>query len=130
MKLYSKLSALGAVLVLTTAFASADTIINVNSGSGSTGYLGYSAVAGGPFAIQPGGVNNTPLLFPGHAYSIDPGVPVWAAAGPSSTWVSYDPNSGPTTINFGLTSSMIALISCGVSRQLSGAITSPALSSA
>jgi PEP-CTERM motif len=96
MKLYSKLSALGAVLVLTTAFASADTIINVNSGSGSTGYLGYSAVAGGPFAIQPGGVNNTPLLFPGHAYTIDPGVPVWAAAGPGSTWVSYDPNSGPT----------------------------------
>ena len=49
MKFYSKLSALGAVLVLATAFASADTIIDINSGSGSTFYVGYSAVAGGPF---------------------------------------------------------------------------------
>jgi PEP-CTERM motif len=97
MKLYSKLSALGAVLVLTTAFASADTILNFGSGSGSTGYLGYGATVGGPFVIQPGGVNNTPTIDPGHAYSIDPGAPVWAAppAG-TGTWVSYDPNSGPT----------------------------------
>jgi PEP-CTERM motif len=93
MKLYSKLSALGAVLVLTTAFASADTF---GSGSGSTFYLGYSATFGGPYAVQPGGVNNTPTINPGHAYSIDPGVSVWAPAAPGTTWVSYDPNSGPT----------------------------------
>jgi hypothetical protein len=95
MKRYSKLSALGAVLVLATAFASADTIIGVNSGSGSTGYLGYSTTFAGAPVIQAPGVNNTPLLFPGHAYTVDPGT-VWAPAGPNGTWVSYDPNSGPT----------------------------------
>ena len=39
-------------------------------------------------------------------------------------------NSGPVTISFGLTSSMICFTSCGVSRQLIGAATTPALSSA
>ena len=41
-----------------------------------------------------------------------------------------DLNSGPTTISFGLTSAMIWRTSSGVSRQLSGAATMPALSSA
>jgi hypothetical protein len=39
-------------------------------------------------------------------------------------------NSAPVTISFGLTSSTICLISCGVSRQFNGAATRPALSSA
>ena len=39
-------------------------------------------------------------------------------------------NSGPVTISFGLMSSMISLTSRGVRRQLSGAATRPALSSA
>lgn len=101
MKMSSKLSALGAVLVLTTAFASADVVIPFASGSGSTVYTGYSTTFSGTPVIQPGGVNNqplTPCFAPGVAcqtYSISPGT-TWAPALPGSTWVSYDPNSGPT----------------------------------
>jgi hypothetical protein len=94
MKFFSKLSALGAVLVLSTAFASADSFV-FGSGSGSTGYFGYSTTFAGAPVIQPGGVNNTPTIDPGHAYSISPGT-AWAPALGTSTWVSYDPNSGPT----------------------------------
>jgi len=94
MKFYSKLSALGAVLVLTTAFASADTV-TINSGSGGVyyeGYLGpYTPTTGVP--VIPSG---TPT--PGsstNVYTISPGS-VWSAPIGSSTWISYDPNSGPT----------------------------------
>jgi PEP-CTERM motif len=97
MKLYSKLSALGAVLMLTTAFASADTI-NFGSGSGSVGYFGYSTTATGAPVIQAGGVNNTPTTGCSatvcQVYTVSPGG-IWAAPFAGTTWVSYDPNSGP-----------------------------------
>jgi hypothetical protein len=101
MKLYSKLSALGAVLVLTTAFASADTL-TLASGSGSVGYGGYSATFVNPlplsnYAITPGS-NNVPsgcstVPFCGVS-TVNPGT-VWAMPFAGTTWVSYDPNSGP-----------------------------------
>jgi PEP-CTERM motif len=109
MKLYSKLSALGAVMVLSTAFASADTTYLI-SGSGQVAYLGYSTTFGGAPVIQANGVNNqinTPLTCSPQpnptgcvTYGISPGT-VWAAPlvganGQTSAWVSYDPNSGPT----------------------------------
>ena len=94
MTLYSKLSALGAVIVLTTAFASADTI-NINSQGGSTTYLG--TVAGStPLNTVP----QTPTIAPvggGATFNISPGT-TWSAAlgSGASSWVSFDSNSGPT----------------------------------
>jgi hypothetical protein len=96
MKLYSKLSAIGAALLLTTAFASADTVT-----LGSWG----NAVVGTP--------SNTAVLFTGHNVSVAAGVvtnnapagtfnissgslSTWAAAGPNSSWVSYNAGTGPT----------------------------------
>ena len=98
MKLYSKLSALGAVLVLTTAFASADTVHYFTSGSGSVGFVGYSTTPGGPFAIQPAGTNNS--TGTSATFGILPGTD-WAPAlvgadSVASIWVSYDQFSGPT----------------------------------
>lgn len=105
MKLYSKLSALGAVLVLSTAFASADTTFLI-SGSGEVAYLGYSTTPAGTPAIQANGVNNqinNPLTCTATqcvTYGIAPGTtwaaPLVGANGQTSSWVSYDPNSGPT----------------------------------
>lgn len=96
MKFYSKISALGAVLVLTTAFASADTLTLVSYGStGST----------------PSGANNSALSFTANSTStplnggatsdLNPGG-IWTAAvnnyGVQSSWVSYnvgtEPNGG------------------------------------
>ena len=60
MKLSSKLSALGAVLVLSTAFASAGTITYLASGSGEVGFLGYNATSPtGPFTIPTVGTDNS-----------------------------------------------------------------------
>jgi PEP-CTERM motif len=93
MKLFSKVSALGAALVLTTAFASADTLTLVSYGStGST----------------PSGANNSALSFTanstgtplngGATYDLNPGT-VWAAAvnnyGVQSSWVSYNVGTQP-----------------------------------
>jgi hypothetical protein len=105
MKLYSKLSALGAVIVLSTAFASADTTYLI-SGSGQVVYTGYSATFPGAPVIQANGVNNQ-INNPGTCfgtfcvtYGIAPGTtwaaPLVGANGQTSSWVSYDPNSGPT----------------------------------
>jgi hypothetical protein len=106
MKLYSKLSALGAVLVLSTAFASADTTTYLVSGSGEVTYLGYSATFPGVPAIQANGVNNqinnAGTCFGSFCvtYGISPGTvwapPLVAGNGQTSIWVSYDQNSGPT----------------------------------
>jgi hypothetical protein len=99
MKLSSKLSALGAVLVLSTAFASADTITYIASGSGSVGFVGYNATSmTGPFSIQPAGTNNS--TGTNATFGISPGT-AWAPAliagnGLASSWISYDQNSGPT----------------------------------
>lgn len=87
MKLSSKLSALGAMMVLTTAFAAADTI--------SLGSYGASNGNGGSApATTP---NNTPVTYGGaQTFNISPDS-AWApAAGTNSSWVSFDPNSGPT----------------------------------
>jgi hypothetical protein len=97
MKLYSKLSALGAVLVLTTAFASADTVHYFTSGSGSVVFVGYSTTPGGSFAIQPAGTNNS--TGTSATFGILPGTD-WAPAlvgadSVPSIWVSYDQFSGP-----------------------------------
>ncbi|RSL18222.1 putative secreted protein with PEP-CTERM sorting signal [Edaphobacter aggregans] len=93
MKLYSKVSALGAVLVLATAFASADTLTLASYGStGST----------------PAGANNTALSFTANSTStplnggatvdLNPGG-VWSAAvntyGVQSSWVSYNVGTEP-----------------------------------
>jgi hypothetical protein len=97
MKLCSKLCALGAVLVLATAFASADTFQFVG-GSGSTVFLGYSTTFAGPFSIQPAGTNNS--TGTNATFGISPGTvwapPLVAGDGEVSTWVSYDQFSGPT----------------------------------
>lgn len=87
MKLSSKLSALGAMMVLTTAFAAADTI--------SLGSYGASNGNGGSApATTP---DNTPVTYGGaQTYNISPGGSWAPAAGTNSSWVSFDPNSGPT----------------------------------
>lgn len=96
MKLSSKLSALGAVLVLSTAFASADTVEYLASGSGEVGFLGYNATSPtGPFVIPTTGTDNS--TGSGSTFGISPGT-VWApplvgADGKSSIWVSYDSHS-------------------------------------
>lgn len=98
MNLCSKLSALGAVLVLSTAFASADTTHYIVGGSGSTIFLGYSTTLGGPFSIQPAGTNNS--TGTNATVGISPGTvwapPLVAGDGEVSAWVSYDEHSGPT----------------------------------
>jgi hypothetical protein len=87
MKLFSKMSALGAVLVLSTAFAAAETI--------SLGSYGAN-VGNGGVATPAGTFNNSALTSGGNAtYNISSGS-AWAPAVGSSSWVSFDPNSGPT----------------------------------
>ena len=91
MKLYSKLSALGAVLALATAFASADTVTLASFGS--TG-------------ATPSGINNTALSFTadstgvplngGATFDLTPGL--WTAADTTfaaSQWVSYNAGTAP-----------------------------------
>jgi hypothetical protein len=87
MQFYSKLSALGAVLVLSTAFASADTIA-INSQAGTTVYASTTAhgnigVVGTDYNLTGVTVGNT-----------------WAAALGASSWVGILPTAGPTgTVN-------------------------------
>jgi hypothetical protein len=85
MKLYSKLSALGAVLVLSTAFASADTIAIVSNNQ--TFYTGYNS---NPNNSTP--TNNAPT----NAWNLNNVTPTWTHEGPNSNWISWDPNSGPS----------------------------------
>src|SRR5579862_1769275 len=85
MKLFGKFSALGALLVVGTALASADVIaINSMHGSGAvdSGTVGYSG--GGP----------APWGAPGPTFNVTP-TTVWAPPGAGSEYVSFDPNSGP-----------------------------------
>ena len=86
MKLFSKLTAVGAVLVLGTAFAAADTIT-----------LGSFGTLNGNGGVAPGGSpSNTAVTFGGApTYNIGSGS-AWTAAPAGSSWVSFDPNSGPT----------------------------------
>ncbi len=90
MKLYSKFSALGSVLVLTTAFASADTV-NIDS-YGSANQSGFT------YTAPSGAGQNTPVLYLGNGtFNVSSGDPAtWAPAGGSSSWVSTAPTNGPT----------------------------------
>jgi hypothetical protein len=85
MKLYSKLSALGAVLVLSTAFASADTVTLV-SNSGTVGYNGYTVSEADTFH---------PIGALGSTFDISEGT-IWTTPIGTSSWVSWDSHSGPT----------------------------------
>jgi hypothetical protein len=86
MKLY-QLSALGAVLVLATTFASADDIITLSSSQYTTVYTGYNPT----IAADPQPTSN---VYQG-VTNISPGT-TWNGPLGSSSWVSWDPNSGPT----------------------------------
>lgn len=97
MKLYSKVSALGAVLVLTTAFASADTLTFASYGTGQTpsgvpvdnSALSFTAstCAGGCTPVTPTGASVN-LVNPS----------TWTTADSqfaTSSWVSYDTGTAP-----------------------------------
>jgi PEP-CTERM motif len=92
MKLYSKLSALGAVAVLTTAFASANTIVVASHAGSATGDTIYTATtAVGPFNYA--GNQGTSFALTGVT-------PTWLAALAGSEWVGVSPTAGPSgTIN-------------------------------
>jgi len=84
MKLCSKLSALGALLVFAAAFASADTINRVSIGSDVEGLYAVYTPTNAP--------STNDALFKG-----DPGASApWTHEGSNSNWVSFDSNSGPT----------------------------------
>jgi hypothetical protein len=89
MNFCSKLSTLGAALVLTTAFASADSVQVISSyGTGTTvGADNTATVYVGPTALTP---TTTYDLNPGNAST------GWAPAINNSQWVSNNPGSGPT----------------------------------
>jgi PEP-CTERM motif len=100
MNLYSKLTALAAVLVLSTTFASADSI-QLGSYATGTSNLGNAntAVNFAGFQSLPQPLPN-PLPAPtaqsgtANSYFLDPSN-VWAPALPNSTWVGYSPTAGP-----------------------------------
>jgi hypothetical protein len=96
MKLYSKLSAMGAALLLTTAFASADTLTLGSWGNAAVGTPSNTAVlfTGHNVSVAPGVVTNN---APAGTFNISSGVPTaWKPAGPNSSWVSYNAGTGPT----------------------------------
>jgi len=101
MKVSSRLCALGAVLVLATAFASADTI---NSGPTTTNFFGSITSATTP----PAGPYPTPTGFTigsGTATAALTPLTTWDAALGSSTWVgaaaSFGPGPGEVNPAFG-----------------------------
>ncbi len=105
MKLYSKFSALGAMLVLSTAFVSADTL---TLGSWATGQPnpGVSNTAmnlAGFQAIPQPVTTPPPAILPqsgtAPTFFLDPSS-VWKAALPTSTWVGEAATAGPVgTVN-------------------------------
>jgi hypothetical protein len=82
---YSKLSALAAILVLSTTFASADTV-TLLSNSSTVKYAGYDSVIHDVNNAQPG--------LNAATFNIGTGG-IWTAPVGGSSWVSFDPNSGP-----------------------------------
>jgi len=102
MKICSKICALGAVLVVSTAFASADTI---NSGPTTTDYFSSIVSATSP----PAGPYPTPASFApipaGTAAAALTPLTTWGAALGSSTWVgaaaSFGPGPGEVNPAFG-----------------------------
>lgn len=85
MKLYSRLSALGAVLVVSAAFASADTI---SSSSSTVTFAGYSTTAPNPLTLPTGGTAT---------FDLNPGT-TWFGPFPGSTWVGSTATSGPVGV--------------------------------
>ena len=87
MKFCSKLSALGAVLVLSTAFASADTIA---SSSSTVTFAGFSTTAPNTASLPTGGAAT---------FDLDPAT-TWFGPFSGSTWVGSTSTSGPVgTVN-------------------------------
>lgn len=102
MKLISKISSLAAVLVVTTAFASADTIQLVSYGNMTNG-TGYVAPINTASANNTSSVNSVQTFVSapvgvtvgaGTTYDVPAGGP-WHAPFAGTTWVSYDPNAYP-----------------------------------
>src|SRR5260370_455211 len=109
MKLCARLSALGAVLVLSTAFASADILYlasyGQNSGSGGNNNSPLGVIAPPVFAVPNGFTNMVPVLPPsGQTTNLTVSnnnvwnVALFNALGTSS-WVSYD-QTGPESSPF------------------------------
>jgi hypothetical protein len=113
MKFCSKLSALGAVFVFATAFASADTLYlasyGQNSGSGGNNNSAVASITPPAFAVPNGFANLTPVLPSGQTTNLTvSNNNVWSVALSNalgtSSWVSYDqtgPESNPfvSTLN-------------------------------
>jgi hypothetical protein len=89
MKLFSKLSAVGAFLVLGTAFAAADSVTFGSYGT-QNGQDGIAPI------VQPN--QNSAVTYLGNAtFNIgSDGAGTWKPAGPNSSWVSYNGQTGPT----------------------------------
>lgn len=102
MKLYSKLSALGAVLVLSTVFASATTLQLGSYAGGQSNYSNNNTAVEGSTTV-PGFAVNTPGysnfgLSNTNTTNLTSDGSVWAKALPNSSWVSYaqtGPDSNP-----------------------------------
>jgi hypothetical protein len=87
MQWYSKLSALGAVFVLSTVFASADTIV---SSATTVTFGGYSVIAPNPASLPTGG---------SATFNLNPGS-TWFGPFAGSSWVGSTARSGPiATVN-------------------------------
>src|SRR5260370_38082088 len=99
MKLISKISALGAVVLLSTAFASADTIqlgsyatgqSNLGNANTAINFAGFQFIPQPPSNPLP---NPLPQNGTANSYFLDPGG-VWSPALPNSTWVGVAPTAG------------------------------------
>ena len=101
MKVISKISSLAAVLVVSTAFASADTISLVSYGTNVNG-TGYVAPINSPSLNGTSSVNSVQTFVSGPVgvytspatYDVPAGAP-WHAPLAGSSWVSYDPKTYP-----------------------------------
>jgi len=97
MKLYSKIAALGAVLIATTAFAAADTL---QLGSYATGNpTGISGLANSAMNFAGFSTTNFPLPNGTGSTSFLNPAGVWEAALPSSTWVGFAATAAPGGVN-------------------------------
>jgi hypothetical protein len=93
MKLHLKASALVAVLVLGTAFATADTLGSYATGASNLGNVNTAMNFAGSSSSNGLGQSGTANTF-----FLDP-AGIWAAALPNSTWVGYAPTAGPGGTN-------------------------------
>ena len=87
MQRYFKLSALGAVLVLSTAFASANTITIASQAGSGTGDTIYTATTATGFFNYSGNI--------GTSFQLNNVSPTWLTAIPGSEWVGVSATAGP-----------------------------------